>query len=153
LNKHGSQKKKEYLGVEPPFLGFEAEAIKNFTGKIPKLPEAVPPQQNPLTYWCKYKGGNTPTTTYLENTPGKIYWVHHIYLSIWGMGNVYAVSIQDKNGGNVYMLFIDVGDTENIDLEFSVPLKFEDMVRVDITGLGAGDAFFTQMVGYVQNKA
>lgn len=147
----------EPLGVEKPFLGIDEKPFKGFTGKIPvkAAQTQLPEDKNPLTYWCKFKSWVTAGgTTYIENTPGKIFWINHIFLSInTGGGAAHQVIIYDKNSGSSNLTYINIGDAVHIDMDFSVPLKFEDMVRVTDSGGGAGDVVVCQMVGYVQNRA
>lgn len=143
------------MGLEHPFLGTDATPLKGITGKIPIKAQQTetPEDKNPKTPWSKwYSWVTAGGTTYIENTPGKIYYVTHIFLSIVGGGNVYDIAILDKNNGSTYLNYINIGDTEKIDVDYLVPLKFEDMVRILDTGPG-GDVAVVMMVGYVQNKA
>lgn len=155
--------KKDYLGVEPAFVG-DNKPYTGLTGKIPKLPpqpNPIPTAQNPLVYYVISQIGNTAVggAWYtLEADDNKTWHIHHIHIRVNNSlaAGTYGVSITDTALGGIdgtfYLQYQLVGDSKQIDLDFHQAIIFKKRIRVWI-GLGAGnDPYTISMFGYVQNK-
>lgn len=152
--------KKEYLGVEPTFVG-DGKPYVGLTGKIPAQAEPPKPLQNPPIPYLKCLTGLTAaggSYYILENDPLKEWDIHHIFINVddgFAVGT-YNVTIEDTDTGGVdgtlILPYQDVGRRSPVDKDYTKPLTFKKRIRVYI-GLGAGGDTYTILVwGFVRNK-
>jgi len=143
--------KKEYIGVEPPFLGFGVP-IKGVTGKIPKLPETAKSEldTNPSTLFQVSQNltsnANWQTVAELNNSE---YQVYSIIITSSEAAAGLNIFLSDQTGAHqVYHYALQA--TNPLIINSSVPIIFKN--KVQLYSNTVGDSLFVTLRGFIVPK-